>query len=72
MQSNQILHLDPAQRLALEHRIAHLMHTLTQFNFNDPAGDALQLRQHAYLRGQYDLLVELISPPSADTAETPD
>lgn len=57
------VNLDPAQAEVALRMLQEITHKLVQFNFNEPKEDQLRLRQHAYLRGQADLLMELLSPP---------
>lgn len=64
----QALVLDAGQLQIVHTAWAAVTDQLLTFRFDEPAQDQLRMRQHAYLKGQHELLTELLNPLAADDA----
>lgn len=65
----QVHNHSPEQQEVLKRLIEQKGQQLLGMRFNEPKDDDLMIRQHAYIKGQFDLLVDLMNDNYPDPKE---
>lgn len=66
----KIFYFNPEQESHLQQLAAQVGRDLLQLDFPDPAQDAQTIRRHAYLKGKFELLNELVADSFPDPQPT--
>ena len=59
----------PEQQALLQQLLVQFAGELVAFNFSNPEHDAQMIRAHAYKRGQYDIVQQLLADSYPDPSE---
>lgn len=71
----QMYRLSPDQQAFLRERLIQVGQQLLAIDFTDPAQDARMIRYHAYQKGKYDMITEMLQdnfPETDYTEQTPE